>query len=501
MNTWFYSDTQHTYGPITTEQLIAMIQAGQLVAGHFIMANGAQEWQALGTSPFSGYLPQAAPAVAAPAARPGPPVQRPAQLRPASAKSAPVPVKKKSLWVAIAAVLALAAAGGGYLWQSTTSPEPIQVKLGLINLDPKGIGFPRFGNEILDASEVPVRSVRPAFVKKMPVGVAAPLYAELKIGSPENQRTHCLLIDGIGTPNPKGYLDCNANGDLTDDPVCRIEFAPDYRKDGSRDILIDAHVELKNMGTEFQAKIECFIPCKKGSSPDHLYLMGWYARKGSVRFQGKEIGALMLDDRFTGDFSHPTCNFGLDLNGDGKFRNQEGEIIFVSDHFNVNGSIYELSGLTPSGESFQLTPSKSPVGQSVPSFEASTIDGEKISMPGSYRHKIVLVHFWGFEGTRAHQDLSAIKLVYEKHHTSGLDVLGECWIKGGPDRLKAFLKERQISWPQALKSSGNSILKVFQINSVTNVLIDGDSGKILAIGFHGAQIEPTVAKALADKKR
>jgi hypothetical protein len=122
MNTWFYSDTQHTYGPITTEQLIAMIQAGQLVAGHFIMANGAQEWQALGTSPFSGYLPQAAPAVAAPAARPGPPVQRPAQPRPAAARSAPVPVKKKSPLLAIAAVLALAALGGGYFWRQRTAP-------------------------------------------------------------------------------------------------------------------------------------------------------------------------------------------------------------------------------------------------------------------------------------------------------------------------------------------------------------------------------------------
>ncbi|MBK8038454.1 MAG: SUMF1/EgtB/PvdO family nonheme iron enzyme [Verrucomicrobiaceae bacterium] len=123
MNTWFYSDTQQTYGPITTEQLIAMIQGGQLVAGHFIMANGAQEWQALGTSPFSGYLPPAAPPVAAPAARPGPPVQRPAQPRPASAHRALVPAKKNSPWLAIAAVLVLAAASGGYFWlQRTAAP-------------------------------------------------------------------------------------------------------------------------------------------------------------------------------------------------------------------------------------------------------------------------------------------------------------------------------------------------------------------------------------------
>ncbi|MBK8038455.1 MAG: DUF4339 domain-containing protein [Verrucomicrobiaceae bacterium] len=500
MNTWFYSDTQQTYGPITTEQLIAMIQAGQLVAGHFIMPYGAQEWQALGASPFAGYLPPAAPPVAAPAARPGPPAQRPAQPRSASAHHAPMPVKKKSPWVAIAAVLALAAAGGGYFWTSTPPSWPAEVKLSLVNLDAHSVDDnARFGIELLHSSEFIISSNRPVSVKKIPTGVIAPFYAELKNGPPESQRTHCLLIDGVGTPNPKGYLDSNANDDLTDDPVCLCKIAPDYRKDGSQDIRIYALLELKSMGTEFQAQIGCLVPCKKGGAPENLYLNGWYARTGSVRIQDKEIGALMLDDRCTGDFSHPTCNFGLDLNGDGKFRYQDGEVIFVGDHFNVNGTIYELSGLTPSGDSFRLTQIETLIGELAPSFEANTLSGEKISMPSSYRGKIVLVHFWGFEGTRAHQDLSVIKLVYEKHHTAGLEVLGECWSHERRDKRIAFLQERQMPWPQAEEDDG--ILKLFRINSVTNVLIDGDSGKILAIGFHGSGIEPAVAKALAEKKR
>ena len=506
MNTWFYSDTQHTYGPITTEQLIAMIQAGQLVAGHFIMAEGAQEWQALGASPFAGYLPQAAQPAAPPAARPGPPAQRRVQPRPVSAQRATAPVKKKSPLMAIAAVFALAVAGGGYFWTSTPPSRTVEVKLNLVNLDLEKSN--RCDVESLYTSTLLTSSNKPALVKKIPTGVTSPIYAELKVGPSEAQRTHCLLIDAINSTEPKLYMDSNANGDLTDDPVCHCKISPSWRDGAWQNIDVEAIVvfeallELKLSGKEFSARVhcQCLKNTKKGSAPESLQLSGWYARMGSVLIQGKKIGALMLDDRCTGDFSNPECNFGLDLNGDGKFRYQDGEIIFFGDHFNVTGTIYELSGLTPSGDSFQLIQIATPIGKPAPSFEADTMSDGKIHMPNSYRGKIVLVHFWGFEGTRAHQDLSIIKLVYEKHHTAGLEVLGECWSLEQLEKRIAFLKERQMPWPQ-VSNWDNSVLKLFRINSVTNVLIDGDSGKILAIGFHGSEIEPTVAKALAEKKR
>ena len=98
-----------------------MIHAGQLVSGHFIMAEGAQEWQELGASPFAGYLPQVAPPAAPPAARPGPPVQHKVQPLPVSAQRAPAPVKKKSPWVVVTAALTLLAAGGGYFWHQRTA--------------------------------------------------------------------------------------------------------------------------------------------------------------------------------------------------------------------------------------------------------------------------------------------------------------------------------------------------------------------------------------------
>lgn len=126
MNNWFYSDAQKTYGPISKEQLVSMTKAGQLNAGHFIMAEGAQEWQELGSSPFAGYLPpKANPAVpvhfvaAAPQASP---VQvlpfRPASPgQPQVVKPATGP---RNLWVGT--LIALVAALGWYFLAPKSAP-------------------------------------------------------------------------------------------------------------------------------------------------------------------------------------------------------------------------------------------------------------------------------------------------------------------------------------------------------------------------------------------
>lgn len=87
MNTWYYSDTLQTYGPVAVQQLTAMIQSGQLTAAHFVMPEGGLEWQTVAASPFSGYLPAApaAPAAVPAAFAPAPALQSKPQ---APAKSA-----------------------------------------------------------------------------------------------------------------------------------------------------------------------------------------------------------------------------------------------------------------------------------------------------------------------------------------------------------------------------------------------------------------------------
>lgn len=101
MNTWYYSDSLQTYGPVAVQQLTAMIQAGQLTAAHFIMPDGGAEWQTVAASPFAAYLPMApaapaaVPAAFAPAPAPQSKPQAPAKsAAPASPAGPPKPVMR-----------------------------------------------------------------------------------------------------------------------------------------------------------------------------------------------------------------------------------------------------------------------------------------------------------------------------------------------------------------------------------------------------------------------
>lgn len=139
---WFYSDTLQTYGPVAVHQLTAMIQAGQITAAHYIMPEGGQEWQSVGTSPFAGYLPMAPVAHAAPApaaftsANLPPPQPKPhtgpakAAMRPAGQPGPRQPVAKApvavspssgSKWPMIAAALLAVGTAGWWF----TRPAPV----------------------------------------------------------------------------------------------------------------------------------------------------------------------------------------------------------------------------------------------------------------------------------------------------------------------------------------------------------------------------------------
>ncbi|MCB1277411.1 hypothetical protein [Prosthecobacter sp.] len=46
------------------------------------------------------------------------------------------------------------------------------------------------------------------------------------------------------------------------------------------------------------------------------------------------------------------------------------------------------------------------------------------------------------------------------------------------------------------------LLKLFECHSVpNNFLIDADTGKVLACGLRGSDLEPAVSRALSEKKR
>jgi serine/threonine protein kinase len=359
-------------------------------------------------------------------------------------------------------------------------------------------------------SEVPLSTKVPRSVSNAPTGLISPLYGELKLGPPSSQRSHAIILSNPKTENARLFVDGNANGDLTDDP-------PAQWKPGQKSNLVtgekwdafegDFSVELSFADGTHRARFEVFADNSNGSTSDSLLIHPQYGRVGSVNLNGKNYKALLYDDGSKGDFSAPSSTFRLDLAGGSGFRWEEAEAFPVTEFFTLEGMTFQLAGLTPSGDAFKIVPTPSWIGQTAPTLSATTITGSKISLPGDYKGKIVLMHFWSIGQKLGLDDLPQLKAAYEKHPSASFDMLGICVeYRRGKDMLPAFVKDNNILWPQVCEHQSGArdhpVLKLFKTHSVpSSFLLDGDTGGILACGLRGSALEEAIAKALAEKKR
>lgn len=170
---WYYSDTLQTYGPVAVHQLTAMIQGGQLTAGHFIMPEGGQEWQVVGSSPFAAYLPMASPpptsaGAAAPQQAPAaatvtkkpaaPPVRTAGKPQPTPSMASRPTAQKNGLPVGlISAAAAIVLAGGGWWF---TRPAPILERKNTTRIE----------GEAMEILKVTGGEVEPQSMSRFPTG-------------------------------------------------------------------------------------------------------------------------------------------------------------------------------------------------------------------------------------------------------------------------------------------------------------------------------------------
>ncbi len=241
-----------------------------------------------------------------------------------------------------------------------------------------------------------------------------------------------------------------------------------------------------------------------------------YGFTGKVSLGGATYAAVLTDDAATGDFrgseaAGPGVSLFLDLNGDGKF-DGKAERFNVRQPFNVNGTTYEITGLTASGGVFNIVKSdkavierpKAPVVGARPfAFEQKTIAGEAVHFPGDYQGRLVLLDFWATWCPPCMKEMPGVVKVYEEFHAKGFDILGiSLDDEGGFDRLPAFTQQKGMTWPQVCDTKGykSPLCEAYSVGGIPNeFLVDGKTGLIVALGeqLRGENLRPTVERCLA----
>lgn len=124
------------------------------------------------------------------------------------------------------------------------------------------------------------------------------------------------------------------------------------------------------------------------------------------------------------------------------------------------------------------------IGDPPPKIILSDLNGHTMTIPGDFKGKVVIIHFWAVWCSRCLEELSALQSIYINHKQKGLVVIA---INQGQSKeeVRSFVKKLGITYPVSLdpdkklgKQYGVSVLPrtfILQRNGLMKYKIVGET--------------------------
>jgi len=392
---------------------------------------------------------------------------------------------------------------------------------------------------------IKLSETKPTGITKEPNYLHTPLYGTITLGDAKDAQRVVVLDSAANATVSRLYIDSNGNGDLTDEPpVPLVKLAASTVKNAA-----------VNPGTSFGARVVLDARYKSGPgvatvpSGVTLTVTGTelsynreYSREGRLVIGPRSYRVALIDmalDGKYGNYKHesgqpPKVVLLIDRNGNGNFdvpTDANGALMLsstrpvhlaeacdVMEPFRIGGLSYEVATMDSKGTTISLkrsavnvrdsmTAADLRVGGDAIAFNAERLDGKKVSFPEDYKGKIVLIDFWATFSPDYRAEAPGIAQTYSQYHADGFEILGVSVDKsGGKQMIAEYLEQMGIAWPQIYDGGyyKAEVASLYGVQSIPNsVLVDGDTGRILAMGnsLRGAGLVDAVANALANKKR
>ena len=141
---------------------------------------------------------------------------------------------------------------------------------------------------------------------------------------------------------------------------------------------------------------------------------------------------------------------------------------------------------------------KTAVGTQFVDFEMQTPEGKTVKLSDYVgKGKVVLVDFWASWCGPCRREMPNLVETYAKYKGKNFEIVGVSLDQDGA-AWKEAIKKLDMTWPQMsdLKFWQSEGAQLYAVNSIPHtVLIDG-SGKIIARGLHGEELQAKIAEAV-----
>lgn len=394
-------------------------------------------------------------------------------------------------------------------------PYALRAERIVTTLDPLETG----GAHLKAPVAIALSSKKPEGIKKEPVYRFKPTYASLSLGDAKESQVLLALDSEPGAARPMLYLDLNRDGDLTANPGVKLVSAPNSTEKNpvfSASVSVTALYNIPGRGGKMPSKLTFSL------IDNELKVNTDYGRVGTLNVGSRTYKIALVDQQVTAkydDFKHDEdapakLTLFIDRNGDGKI-DPEREVFDVAKPIKIAGQVLNVASIDSRGTRMifegtlkkRITPDMLKPGAEIIDFEAKLMNGKTVTFPDDYKGKFVLLQFWATWCPPCREELPGLIKTYRAFNDKNFEILAISLDRGGITKdLNQMIIQNGMNWDHVYDGRywDAEIAKLFNIKAIPDAfLVDGDTGKIVAMGdeLRPPNLAEILKEAMAKKQK